>query len=229
MSLQQICRTYHQNIQSTRTQSDATAELSLHPHLRTFLEKTAEFLGHEITVMSEPRTLEIGRPDFVVKSGLLPVGYIEAEAYCRDLDALTGHAQTQNERFIENLDNFILTNFIEFRLYAEGQRRASAQITDESTASLENLLDLFLNADLAQIGSPEVLAKYLARRTRELQTQIATTLTDEDSGIYRMFSAFKELLLTTLTPDDFADMYAQTLTYGLYCHRKLGPPPKPRL
>ena len=219
MSLQQICRTYQQNIQSTRTQSDATAELSLQPHLRTFLEKTAEFLGHEITVMSEPRTLEIGRPDFVVKSGLLPVGYIEAEAYGRDLDALTGHAQTQNERFIENLDNFILTNFIEFRLYAEGQRRASAQITDESTASLENLLDLFLNADLAQIGSPEVLAKYLARRTRELQTQITTTLTDEDSGIYRMFSAFKELLLTTLTPDDFADMYAQTLTYGLFAAR----------
>ena len=219
MSLQQICRTYQQNIQHTHAQSDATAELSLHPHLKTFLEKTAEFLGSEITIMSEPRTLEIGRPDFVVKSGLLPVGYIEAEAYGRDLDALTGHAQTQNERFIENLDNFILTNFIEFRLYAEGQRRASAQITDESTASLENLLDLFLNADLAQIGSPEVLAKYLARRTRELQTQIATTLTDEDSGIYRMFSAFKELLLTTLTPDDFADMYAQTLTYGLFAAR----------
>ena len=219
MSLQQICCTYQQNIQSTRAQSDATAELSLQPHLRTFLEKTAEFLEHEITVMSEPRRLEIGRPDFVVKSGLLPVGYIEAEAYGRDLDALTGHAQTQNERFIENLDNFILTNFVEFRLYAEGQRRASAQITDESTASLENLVDLFLNADLAQIRSPEVLAKHLARRTRELQTQIATTLTDEDSGIYRMFSAFKELLLTTLTPDDFADMYAQTLTYGLFAAR----------
>ena len=219
MSLQQICRTYQQNIQHTHAQSDATAELSLQPHLKTFLEKTSEFLEHEITVMSEPRRLEIGRPDFVVKSGLLPVGYIEAEAYGRDLDALTGHAQTQNERFIENLDNFILTNFVEFQLYAEGQRRASAQITDESTASLENLLDLFLNADLAQIGSPEVLAKHLARRTRELQTQIATTLTDEDSGIYRMFSAFKELLLTTLTPDDFADMYAQTLTYGLFAAR----------
>ena len=138
MSLQQICRTYQQNIQHTHAQSDATAELSLHPHLKTFLEKTAEFLGNEVTIMSEPRTLEIGRPDFVVKSGLLPVGYVEAEAYDRDLDALTGHAQTQNERFIENLDNFILTNFVEFRLYAEGQLRTSARITDESTAPLEN-------------------------------------------------------------------------------------------
>ena len=219
MPFQQICRTYQQNIQHTHAQCDATAELSLHPHLKTFLEKTAKFLGNEITVMSEPRRLEIGRPDFVVKSGLLPVGYVEAEAYGRDLDALTGHAKTQNERFIENLDNFILTNFVEFQLYAEGQLRASARVTDESTVSLENLLDRFLSASLIQIGTPEALAKHLARRTRELQTQITTTLTDENSGIYRMFSAFKELLLTTLTPDDFADMYAQTLAYGLFAAR----------
>ncbi len=219
MTFQQICRTYQQSIQHTHTQSDATAELSLHPHLRTLLEKTAELLEHEITITSEPRRLEIGRPDFVVKNGLLPIGYIEAEAYDRDLDALTGHAQTQNERFIENLDNFILTNFVEFQLYAEGQLRGSARVTDESTVSLENLLDRFLSASLTQIESPELLAKHLARRTRELQTQIATTLTDEDSDIYRMFLAFKELLLTTLTPDDFADMYAQTLAYGLFAAR----------
>ena len=219
MSFQQICRTYQQDIQSAHAQTDATAELSLHPHLKTFLEKTAEFLGHEITVISEPRKLEVGRPDFVVQSGLLPVGYIEAEAYGRDLEALTGHAQTQNERFIENLDNFILTNFVEFQLYAESQLRITARITDDSTAALENLLDRFLSAQLTQMSSPEVLAKHLARRTRELQTQIAATLKDENSDIYLMFSAFKERLLTTLTPDDFADMYAQTLAYGLFAAR----------
>ena len=219
MSFQQICRTYQQNIQHTRAQTDATAELSLQPHLRTLLEKTAKLLDHEITITSEPRRLEIGRPDFVVKSGLLPVGYIEAEAYGRDLNALTGHAQTQNERFIANLDNFILTNFVEFQLYAEGQLLATSRVTDEGTVSLENLLDRFLSASLTQIGSPEILAKHLARRTRELQTQIATTLTDESSDIYRMFLAFKKLLLTTLTPDDFADMYAQTLAYGLFAAR----------
>ena len=219
MTFQQICRTYQQNIQGTHAQSDATAELSLQPHLKTFLEQTAEFLRYDITVMSEPRKLEVGRPDFVVQSDLLPVGYIEAEAYGKDLDALTGHAKTQNERFIENLDNFILTNFVEFQLYAEGQLRATARITDHSTVSLEILLDRFLSANLPYIETPEALAKHLARRTRELQTQIATTLTDEDSGIYRMFSAFKELLLTTLTPDDFADMYAQTLAYGLFAAR----------
>ena len=150
--------------------------------------------------------------------GLLPIGYIEAERYGRDLNTLTGHAQEQNTRFIENLDNFILTNFVDFQLWTDRRLRVEASVGD-STADFETLLERFLNAGDVQIASPEVLARYLARRTRELQTQVATVLTDEDSDIYRMFSAFKELLLSTLTLDDFADMYAQTLAYGLFAAR----------
>ncbi len=62
MSFQQICSTYRQNIQQTREQDDATAELSLHIHLKNFLEQTAELLGDAITITHEPRQLEIGRP-----------------------------------------------------------------------------------------------------------------------------------------------------------------------
>ena len=218
MSFQQICGTYRQNIQQTREQGDATAELSLHGHLKDFLEQTAELLGYTIAITHEPRQLEIGRPDFVVRDSLFPLGYIEAEAYDRNLDRLTGHAAAQNTRFIENLDNFVLTNFVEFRLYTEGQPRAKARISDESEA-LETLLDRFLRAGPVPITTPETLAKHLARRTRELQTQIATRLTDENSDTYAMFSAFRELLLSTLTPDEFADMYAQTLAYGLFAAR----------
>ena len=211
---------YLQNIHRTQITGEATPELSLYPHLQAFLEDLfVDFGRNTITLTQEPRQLDqIGRPDFIAMDGLLPIGYIEAEAYGRDLDALTGHAQTQNARFIENLDNFILTNFVEFRLYADGQLRATANVTDEPE-QLETLLERFLNAGHVQITSPEVLARYLARRTRELQTQISTTLTDEHSDTYRMFSAFKELLLSTLTPDDFADMYAQTLAYGLFAAR----------
>ena len=218
MSFQQIYRTYRRNIQQTQEHGDATDELSLHGHLKDFLEQIAELLGYTITITHEPRQLEIGRPDFVVRDSLFPLGYIEAEAYDRNLDRLTGHAAAQNTRFIENLDNFVLTNFIEFRLYTEGQLRATARITDESEA-LETLLDRFLRAGPVQITTPETLAKHLARRTRELQTQIATRLTDENSDTYAMFSAFRELLLSALTPDEFADMYAQTLAYGLFAAR----------
>ena len=221
MNFQTHCDRYLQNIQRTQTSTEATPELSLYPHLQTFLE--ALFVDHfgrdTVQLTQEPRQLDqIGRPDFIAMDGLLPIGYIEAERYGRDLDNLTGHAEAQNARFIENLDNFILTNFVEFRLYADGTLRATASVED-GTENLEGLLERFLNAGHAQITSPETLARYLARRTRELQTQIATTLSDEDSEIYRMFSAFKETLISTLTPDDFADMYAQTLAYGLFAAR----------
>ena len=220
MNFQIHCNRYLQDMQRIQANNDATPELSLFPCLQAFLENIANhFENTTITFTQEPRNIhQIGRPDFIVRAGLLPIGYIEAEAYSRNLDALTGHAETQNARFIENLDNLILTNFIEFRLYTDGQLRLTGNV-ENSREDLERLLDRFLSAGPLQIGTPEVLAKHLARRTRELQIQIETTLTDENSQIYGMFSAFKELLLATLTPEDFADMYAQTLAYGLFAAR----------
>ena len=221
MNFQTHCNRYLQRLRRTQESASATPELSLFPHLQAFLEELSvdHFDRNTIRFVQEPRRLDqIGRPDFVAMDGLLPIGYIEAEAYGRDLHNLTGHAREQNTRFIENLDNFILTNFVDFQLWTEGRLRAEASLTD-GTENLETLLERFLNVEPIQIATPEALAGYLARRTRELQTQVATTLANEGSDIYRMFSAFKELLLSTLTPDDFADMYAQTLAYGLFAAR----------
>ncbi len=222
MNFQTHCNQYIQKINQTRSSPDATPELSLLPDLRTFLQNiTSEYFDKpDIIFTLEPRNInQIGRPDIIAREGLLlTLGYIEAEKYGTNLNNLTGHAEKQNERFKENLDNFVLTNFVDFQLWRDGQLRATAQIGNEND-NLETLLEGFLNPGPVQISSPEVLAKYLARRTRELQTQIATTLTDEDSETYGMFTAFKETLLATLTRDDFADMYAQTLTYGLFAAR----------
>ena len=225
MDFQTHCDRYLRNIQDTQIHPQATPELSLLPHFHAFLETIAiEYFDRpNIAFTLEPRQIDqIGRPDIIALDGLLSIGYIEAEAYGKDLNRLTGHSREQNQRFIENLDNFILTNFLDFQLWRDGQLLTMANITDEPE-NVERLLEQFLNAVPIQITSPEELASYLARRTRELQTQIATTLSSEDSEIYRMFSAFKELLISTLTPDDFADMYAQTLAYGLFAARCILP------
>ena len=242
MQFQQLCNNYLRELLETRDNTNATAELSLHASLKAFLEQSAVCLGHAITLTHEPRQLDIGRPDFIATDGLLPIGYIEAEKFGTDLDALTGHAREQNARFIENLDNFVLTNFVEFRLYTEGELRATASLSSTSVVrecllpngriardgesllaaevhALETLLNRFFNAGTLNITTPEVLAMHLARRTRELQTQIATAIADEESTIFRMFKAFQEQLLSTLTPADFADMYAQTLAYGMFAAR----------
>ena len=230
MSFQTIVDNYLRNVHKAQVNLHATAELSLHGHLEGFLKETTAFLGHNLTIIHEPRKLDVGRPDFIAQDGLLLVGYVEAEEFGTDLDALTGHAKTQNERFIKNLDNFILTNFVEFRLYTNSVIRAKVQIsnigvngtTPENSSTinaLETLFDRFFSARPMSLATPETLAKYLARRTRELRAQIDRVLRDQQSEIYNMFKAFQKLLLSTLTPDDFADMYAQTLTYGLFAAR----------
>ena len=250
MQFQHLCNTYLRELLETRHNINATDELSLHGCLKAFLEQSAACLGHAITLTHEPRQLDIGRPDFIATEGLLPIGYIEAEKFGTDLDALIGHAREQNARFIENLDNFVLTNFVEFRLYTEGELRATASLSPvgetswsrfadfgtgmsllpegigtgmsllpEEVHALETLLNRFFNAGTLNITTPEVLATHLARRTRELQIQIATAIADEESTIFRMFKAFQEQLLSTLTPADFADMYAQTLAYGMFAAR----------
>ena len=230
MSFQTIIHRYLQNIHKAQAEPQTTPELSLHTYLKDLLEETAAFLTHDITIIHEPRRLDIGRPDFIAQAGLLPVGYVEAEALGEDLDALTGHAKVQNNRFIKNLDNFVLTNFVDFRLYTAGALRAEARLAASGTAAqaphatengekLKMLLDRFLCAHAVRLTTPEALANYLARRTRELRIQIESALQDEQSDIYGMFKAFQELLLATLTPDDFADMYAQTLAYGLFAAR----------
>ena len=82
--------------------------LALFPHLQAFLEEVSnDHFDRDIRFTQEPKKLDqIGRPDFVAMDGLLPIGYIEAERYGRDLNNLTGHAKEQNERFIKNLDKF---------------------------------------------------------------------------------------------------------------------------
>ena len=220
MNFQRHCDGYLQQIDQTRSEPNATPELSLLPHGQAFLQKVTveHFDRPNIRFTLEPRTInQIGRPDIIATDGLLPVGYIEAEAYGTDLNNLTGHAAEQNQRFKENLDNFILTNFTDFELWIDGKCNTTVRITD-NTDDLETLLERFLNASI-QIGTPMALAKYLARRTRELQTQITATLNDQNSETYQLYKAFTETHLFTLTPTDFADMYAQTLSYGLFAAR----------
>ena len=86
MSFQTHRDRYLQNIQQTQTSAEATPELSLFPHLQTFLEKlfTDYFDRNTVRLTQEPRGRnQIGRPDFIAVEGLLPIGYIEAERYGR--------------------------------------------------------------------------------------------------------------------------------------------------
>ena len=91
------------------------------------------------------------------------------------------------------------------------------------------LLEQFLRGELPPISSPKDLAIHLARRTRQMQVAVLAALTEQSQtggDVTSTYEAFKEVLLPHLTPDEFADMYAQTITYGLFAARCSAPPGK---
>ena len=233
-NFQNTCIDYLTELRAIRANALATDELSLRPALDSFLKRASEIFNQPTIFLSEGKKLDVGVPDFTVTHKDLPIGYIEAEAYATDLDNLTGHAKDQNERFRDNLDNFLLTNYLEFRLYLGGAMVDSARLPtppdsrsikvgEADAEALAILLERFLSGQLPSIGQPHELAVHLARRTRQMRNETSETLAeqmkDKSGDLYGQYQAFREVLLPDLTEDQFADMYAQTVAYGLFAAR----------
>ena len=71
------------------------------------------------------------------------------------------------------------------------------------------------------ITTSRVLAERLAELARAIRARVAATLEieTEDGPVTQLMSAFKSALIHDLEADDFADMYAQTIAYGLLSAR----------
>lgn len=74
------------------------------------------------------------------------------------------------------------------------------------------------------IKSSSILAKALAKYAVIIKRNIPEIYSIEsDNGpVHRLFEAFKEALISDLRIEDFADMVAQTITYGLFSARASG-------
>ncbi|MEJ5199212.1 MAG: type ISP restriction/modification enzyme, partial [Anaerolineae bacterium] len=138
-------------------------------------------------------------------------------------------------RYRATFPNLILTNFLEFRLYRDGERVDSALLgrpvvlnqlrmapPAEGVEALAGLLDRFLDFSLPKTFSAESLAVELAKRTRFLRDIVARELAAERDAagpLTGFFQAFQQFLIGGLTAEEFADLYAQTITYGLFAAR----------
>jgi len=74
------------------------------------------------------------------------------------------------------------------------------------------------------VKSARSLAIELAKRTRFLRDEVIAVEIEEDGTkgqkqIIGFYKAFKKYLIGTLTEKQFADLYAQTITYGLFAAR----------
>jgi hypothetical protein len=213
-------------------------EESYYHCLKDLLDAFASASGipkSEVSIL--PKTTEAGNPDFRVWDGKNHItGYIEAkkpETYSLDPIATS----PQLKRYLGTFPNLLLTNFYEFRLYQHGAFISSVCIASpinatqmRTTPPLEHveefaaLLSRYYSFSLPAIEDPKSLANALAKRTRFLRDEvIAIELAEEEKQgrkvLLGFYESFKKLLINNLTLEQFADLYAQTLTYGIFAAR----------
>ena len=79
-----------------------------------------------IRATNEPQRIACGAPDYILTRGLLPLGYVEAKDVGLNLDKI---AQTQQlKRYRESLANLVLTDYIEFQWYLDGELKLRASL-----------------------------------------------------------------------------------------------------
>jgi len=93
----------------------------------------------------------------------------------------------------------------------------------EKGGELFQLLEQFFSFSLPRSYTAESLAVELAKRTRFLRDVVADELREEQAKeqgvLLGFYEAFQRYLIANLTLEDFADLYAQTITYGLFAAR----------
>ncbi|MCQ3980569.1 MAG: DNA methyltransferase, partial [Anaerolineae bacterium] len=210
-----------------------------HTH-RPALKALLESMDLGLTATNEPKRIACGAPDYILTRNNLIVGYIEAKDVGKSL-AETERSE-QLKRYRRALDNLVLTDYLEFRWYVGGELRQEARLAQpqpggklkpgkDSLAAVESLLQAFLAHQPQGINTPKDLAERLARLTHIIRDIIVTAFeTGQASPLLQGWrEAFAKVLIADLslperTPD-FADMFAQTLAYGLFTARVMDPTP----
>ncbi|HOC22017.1 MAG TPA: N-6 DNA methylase [Anaerolineae bacterium] len=227
--------TYLKALAETQQRGDAREE-SFYPALAALLEEAARAAGKtDVHVTTLPKATDAGNPDFRLWNGSdRIIGYVEAKKPTEEhLDRVEESEQLR--RYRDTFPNLILTNFLEFRLYRNGECSATALLgrpamltrlhtapPAEKPEALTALLEQFLDFALPATFTAESLAVELARHTHFLRDVTAQQLTAERERpgfLTGFYEAFKQFLIGSLTPEDFADLYAQTVTYGLFAAR----------
>jgi len=215
---------------------------------RGALEQLIESIVPAIKATNEPKRQSCGAPDYILTKKDIPVGFIEAKDIGdRDLEGLkkTGNKE-QFDRYKASLSNLIFTDYLTFILYREGefvtkisigeittspnpskgggQERGEIRALPENFASFENFIKDFCSHHGQTIKSSKKLAEMMAGKARLLSDIIEKALSSdevnsEDSTLKDQLNAFKQILIHDITPKSFADVYAQTIAYGMFAAR----------
>lgn len=226
--------TIHQYIDklNQRFTTGVSTEHSYRGDLQALLEGLIP--NYEIT--NEPRRSAVGAPDYIIRQESIARGYIEAKDVGKNLDDKL--YKEQFTRYRNGLPNLIITNYHEFRLYQDGELKKTlhiAKLNESQTAFIPNessygefkaLISDFPQHVAQTIRSPKQLSKLMAAKTRLLKESFSRSLKEDiadahnkDTALQNQYLSFKELLIKDIDPDLFADLYAQTIAYGMFAAR----------
>ncbi|MCK4244049.1 MAG: N-6 DNA methylase, partial [Candidatus Omnitrophica bacterium] len=232
-----MLKSYLKRISEVAKRGDAREE-SYYSSLEELLKIFADSINKKyIDITTLPRPTEAGNPDFRIWDGKQKiVGYIEAKKPTeKNLDYI--EESEQLKRYLKTFPNLILTNFFEFRLFRNGELIAKVSVARpfilhqlkaippvENEKDFFDLLERFFSFSLPETYTAKSLAIELAKRTRFLKEQVITEELKEEEKkgkgfILGFYEAFQKYLIKGLTKDDFADLYSQTITYGLFAAR----------
>ena len=222
-----LLKIYFKELYKIHNTGKAT-EPSFYPALKKLLESCFE--GGLANV--EEKKYGANKPDFVIRKGKELIGYIEAKDFQKfeNLDYFDGSNDEQIKRYKDDFPNFILTNFFDFWLYRNGERIAKVKIgfprelkmggSPKDEDKFFEFLELFLKYSIPEKRTAKSLAIELAKRAKWIPGNIIEELNNSiETEIHRIYKAFREYLISDLSKEDFADIYAQTITYGLFTAR----------
>jgi len=200
------------------------------------LQQLLESLISGIRATNEPKRQSCGAPDYILTKKDIPVGFIEAKDIGdKDLEGKkkSGNKE-QFDRYKASLNNLIFTDYLDFHLYRDGEfvtKISIGEVTEkgikalpENFATFENLIKDFCTHVGQTIKSSKKLAEMMAGKARLLSDIIGKAVTSdqdnhEDSTLKQQMTAFKDILIHDITPKGFADVYAQTIAYGMFAAR----------
>ena len=209
-----------------------TTEHSLRPALVEFLQETDEL--RRLTIINEPKRIACGAPDIVLlQKGGIPVAYIETKDI-GDPD-LRGVKQNKEQfsRYKQGLDCVVFTDFLRFLLYRGNECLLEVRIAEQDGDTISilpdaeqrfaELLAQLRDAQPAPVSSAKKLALLMAGKAQLLARSIREVLKDKESEagqeLQQQFDRMRDVLMSTVEEDEFADWYAQTIVYALFAAR----------
>jgi len=196
------------------------------------LQLLLESMVPDVLVTNEPARIKCGAPDYIITRENIPVGFIEAKDIGIDLSHK--NLKEQFDRYRNSLNNLIFTDYLDFHYYINGKFVSSVKLADlhdgkivvlrENFSRFTDLITNFCLKTGQTITSSKQLAEMMASKARMLSDVLERSLENddlenEDSSLKDQMLGFKEVLIHDIGNKEFADIYAQTIAYGMFAAR----------